>query len=254
MSKKEDPVALGREVVRRMCSLQGMMFDDDAKPTLIKKMILGGNLNLAAMFAMLDWDKLKKEGREAVVEGIGKYIGEEDLARIGGVAETLTRALAAMDRIDAYKEERMREFVASSSTDLDGKSMGDGIMEALRQSGIQFRLQDHGSHKVLMMAIDGDGNAGPLDSSGLRAGDEVVLGRHDPGEDGRPENWNDRMERFVGKKTRIVELGSDGNGREMARVEVDEEHFAWYTKNMTRPPDDDLDGIFDEIIGGDDED
>jgi hypothetical protein len=72
------------------------------------------------------------------------------------------------------------------------------------------------------------------DGGGFRAGDQVILGRHQPvcGSD----NWNPDMEPYVGRTATIVDIcGHDLSGCMTVHVDIDHGRRVWRTRNLTRP-------------------
>ncbi len=63
---------------------------------------------------------------------------------------------------------------------------------------------------------------------------EVILGRHTKwnGDD----NWNDQMEPYVGKRTRVVDLsGTDEAGCAVVQVDIDSHQWYWRVRDMRLP-------------------
>ncbi len=74
---------------------------------------------------------------------------------------------------------------------------------------------------------------GTADYAGVRVGTEITLGRHETvnGSD----NWADDMEAYVGRRTRVTELGGvDEQGCAVVRVEADEGEWMWRVRDAVR--------------------
>ena len=74
---------------------------------------------------------------------------------------------------------------------------------------------------------------GAPDYAGVRVGTEVTLGRHEVvnGSD----NWADEMEAYVGRRTRVSELGGvDEQGCAVVRVEADGGEWMWRVRDAVR--------------------
>ncbi len=72
------------------------------------------------------------------------------------------------------------------------------------------------------------------DGGGFQAGDQVILGRHQPvcGSD----NWSPEMEPYVGRTATIVDIcGHDSSGCMTVHVDIDHGQWVWRTRNLTRP-------------------